>query len=101
MRVWAPSWRAHIEVCRVGKECLVGGSAREWRQCSYSPVSLSGATLQGLVDEGPGRCSWMQLQRANVFDWGLLGGGLLSIRGVSALGGLPAAGGTVCAVHRH
>ena len=46
-------------VCRVGKDYLVGGSAREWRQCSYSPVSLSGATLQGLVDEGPGRCSWM------------------------------------------
>ena len=101
MRVWAPSWRAHIEVCRVGKGCLGGGSAKGWRQCSCFLVSLSGVTLQGLVDEGPGRCSWMRLQRAKFFDWELLGGGLLSIGGVSALGGLPAAGGAVCAVHRY
>ena len=76
MRVWAPSWRAHIEVCRVGKGCLGGGSAKGWRQCSCFLVSLSGVTLQGLVDEGPGRCSWMRLQRAKFFDWELLGGGI-------------------------
>ena len=99
MRVWAPSWQAHIEVCRVGRGCLAGGSAKGWRRCSCFLVSLSGVTLPGLVDEGPRRYSWMQLRKANIFEWGLSGGGgLLSIGGVSALGGLPAAGGAVCTV---
>ena len=72
------SWHYHASpTTRQEKGCLGGGSAKGWRQCSCFLVSLSGVTLQGLVDEGPGRCSWMRLQRAKFFDWELLGGGII------------------------